>query len=68
MLRKEENEILTRVGPGTPMGGVFRRFWLPAALSEELTEPGVAPIRLRILCEDLLAFGDSSGKLGVIDA
>ncbi len=50
------------------MGELFRRFWLPAALSEELTEPGGAPVRLRILCEDLLAFRDSSGKLGVIDA
>ena len=67
-MRKEENEILTRVGPGTPMGELFRRFWLPAALSEELTEPGGAPVRLRILCEDLLAFRDTSGKLGVIDA
>ena len=68
MLRKEENELLTRVGPGTPMGEVFRRFWLPAALSEELKEPGAPPVRLRILCEDLLAFRDSSGKLGIIDA
>ncbi len=58
MLRKDENELLTRVGPGTPMGDLFRRFWLPAALSEELAEPGGVPVRLRILGEDLLAFRD----------
>ena len=68
MLRKEENELLTRVGPGTPMGELFRRFWLPAALSEELTEPEGPPVRLRILGEDLLAFRDTSGKLGIVEA
>jgi nitrite reductase/ring-hydroxylating ferredoxin subunit len=68
MLRKEENELLTRVGPGTPMGEVFRRFWLPAVLSEEVSVAGGTPVRLRILCEDLLALRDSSGKLGIIDA
>ena len=68
MLRKDENELLTRVGPGTPMGDLFRRFWLPAALSEELAEPGGVPVRLRILGEDLLAFRDSSGRIGIIEA
>ena len=68
MLKKEDNELLTRVGPGTPMGDLFRRFWLPALLSEEVEQPDSAPVRLRILCEDLLAFRDSSGRVGIVEA
>jgi phthalate 4,5-dioxygenase oxygenase subunit len=68
MLSKEENDLLTRVGPGTPMGSLFRRFWLPAVLSEEIAQPDSAPVRLRILSEDLLAFRDSSGRAGLVDA
>jgi phenylpropionate dioxygenase-like ring-hydroxylating dioxygenase large terminal subunit len=68
MLTKEDNELLTRVGPGTPMGDLFRRFWLPALLSEEVEQPDSAPVRLRILCEDLLAFRDSSGRVGIVEA
>jgi phenylpropionate dioxygenase-like ring-hydroxylating dioxygenase large terminal subunit len=68
MLKKEDNDLLTRVGPGTPMGELFRRFWLPALLSEEVEQPDSAPIRLRILCEDLLAFRDSSGRVGIVEA
>ena len=67
-MRAEENEILTRVGAGTPMGELFRRFWLPAVLSAEVAESGGVPVRIRVLGEDLLAFRDSSGRLGVIDA
>ncbi len=67
MLSKEDNELITRVGPGTPMGQLFRRFWLPAMLSEELPEPDCAPVKLRLLGEDLLAFRTTSGKVGVID-
>jgi len=66
MLTQEENELLTRTGPGTPMGELFRRFWLPAALSEELTPDG-PPLRLTILHEDLVAFRDSDGRVGIID-
>jgi phthalate 4,5-dioxygenase oxygenase subunit len=68
MLTKEDNEVLTRVGPGTPTGELFRRFWLPALLSEEVLEPDCAPVRLKILCEDLLAFRDSSGRVGIVEA
>ena len=68
MLKKEDNDLLTRVGPGTPMGELFRRFWLPAALSEELRWPGGTPVRLRILGEDLLGFRDDAGELGIVSA
>jgi phthalate 4,5-dioxygenase len=67
MLRKEQNDLVTQTGPGTPMGELFRRFWLPALLSEELTEPGGEPVRLQLLSERMLAFRDSEGKLGLID-
>ena len=67
MLTKEENELITRTGPGTPMGDVFRRFWLPVALSRELPEPDCPPVRLRILTEDLVAFRDSEGQVGLLD-
>jgi phthalate 4,5-dioxygenase oxygenase subunit len=49
MLRKEQNDLLTQTGPGTPMGELFRRYWLPALLSEEVTEAGGAPVRLQLL-------------------
>ena len=58
MLTEADNERLTRVGPGTPMGNLFRRYWLPACLSEELPEPDGAPVRVRLLGEDLVAFRD----------
>lgn len=68
MLTREDNELLTRVGPGTPMGEWFRRFWLPALLSEELPRPDGPPIRLRILGEDLVAFRDTQGRAAIIEA
>ncbi len=68
MMTRQANERLTRVGPGTSMGTAFRRFWLPALLSAEIAAPDSPPIRLRILCENLIAFRDSSGRVGVIDA
>lgn len=67
MLSHEDNERLCRVGPGTPMGNLFRRFWLPAMLSTEI-EPDSPPRRLRILGEDLVGFRDSDGRAGIIDA
>jgi phthalate 4,5-dioxygenase len=66
MLTKEENERLTRVGPGTPMGEMLRRYWLPACLSEELPEPDCDPVRVRLLGEDLVAFRDSNGRVGLV--
>jgi nitrite reductase/ring-hydroxylating ferredoxin subunit len=50
------------------MGEVFRRYWIPACLSEEIAEPDSAPIRVRILGEDLVAFRDSSGEVGLVAA
>jgi phenylpropionate dioxygenase-like ring-hydroxylating dioxygenase large terminal subunit len=68
MLSKEDNEILCRVGPGTPMGELFRRFWLPALLCTEIARPDCTPRRLRILGEDLVAFRDTDGNAAVISA
>jgi phenylpropionate dioxygenase-like ring-hydroxylating dioxygenase large terminal subunit len=68
MLSKEDNERLTRVGPGTPMGNVFRRYWLPALASHELAERDGAPVRVKLLGEDLIAFRDTDGAIGIVDA
>jgi phthalate 4,5-dioxygenase len=68
MLTPHDNDRLTRVGPGTPGGALFRRYWLPALLSEELPEADGAPVRTRILGEDLVAFRDSEGNVGIVDA
>jgi phthalate 4,5-dioxygenase len=61
------NEIMTRVGPGTPMGDALRRFWMPALLGSEL-KPDGAPVRLRLLGEDLVSFRDTDGRIGIVDA
>lgn len=65
MLSQRDNDTLCRVGPGTPMGELFRRFWLPAMLSSVLPEPDCAPVRLKLLGENLVAFRDSEGRAGV---
>jgi phenylpropionate dioxygenase-like ring-hydroxylating dioxygenase large terminal subunit len=62
----EENELLTRVGPGTPMGDLLRRYWLPLMESEELGPPDGPPQRVRLLGESLVAFRDSSGSAGLL--
>src|SRR6476659_8446144 len=66
MLKQEENELITRVGPGTPMGNTLRRYWMPALLASELPEPDSDPVRLRLLGEDLIGFRDSNGVVGLI--
>jgi len=68
MLRAEDNERLVRIGPGTPAGELFRRYWQPVLLSSELPERDGAPIRVRILGEDLVAFRDTEGHIGLVDA
>jgi len=68
MLTREDNDLITQVDAGTPMGEYFRRFWLPAMLSEELPGPDCTPARVRLLGEDLVAFRDTEGKVGVVDA
>src|SRR5579871_5229401 len=65
MLTAAENEILTRVGPGTPMGSLMRHYWLPCLFSWELTADG-PPERVRLLGEDLIAFRASDGQVGMV--
>jgi phenylpropionate dioxygenase-like ring-hydroxylating dioxygenase large terminal subunit len=68
MLKPEDNQRITRVGPGTPMGNLQRRYWLPFVLASDLPEPDGPPVRVRLLGEDLIAFRDSDGAVGLIDA
>jgi phenylpropionate dioxygenase-like ring-hydroxylating dioxygenase large terminal subunit len=68
MLTVEENERVTRVGPSTPGGKYLRRFWWPMCLSSELPEQDGAPLRVRLLSEDLIAYRDTEGKVGLVDA
>src|SRR5437867_7556747 len=67
MLRKEDNELLCRVGPGTLMGDLMRQYWLPFLYSWEV-EPDGPPLRVRLLGEDLVVFRDSAGKVGMLAA
>ncbi|MDH4189739.1 MAG: aromatic ring-hydroxylating dioxygenase subunit alpha [Betaproteobacteria bacterium] len=66
-MKAEQNELLTRTGPGTPMGELFRRYWIPALLASELPGPDCAPVRVKLLSERLIAFCDTQGRLGLID-
>ena len=66
MTTRAEGELLSRVGPGTPMGNFMREYWVPAALSSELTANG-PPMRLMLLGEQLIAFRDRAGRVGVLD-
>jgi phthalate 4,5-dioxygenase len=67
MLSSADNELLTRTSAGTAMGEYFRRFWHPIALSSELAEPDCPPIRVRVMSEDLVAFRDTKGRVGLIE-
>jgi phenylpropionate dioxygenase-like ring-hydroxylating dioxygenase large terminal subunit len=66
MLSKQDNEVLCRVGPGTPMGTLMRQYWIPVLLSSELPAPDCPPLRLRILGENLVAFRTTSGAVGIV--
>ncbi len=68
MLKPQDNERLVRVGPETPMGNLLRRYWQPALLSSELPDNDGAPVRVRLFGEDLIAFRDTSGAVGFLDA
>ena len=68
MLSQEDNELITNTNRGTPMGEVFRRFWIPVLMSEELPGPDCTPVRVQILGETLTAFRDTLGRIGLIDA
>jgi len=67
MLRQNQNDLLTRTGPGTPGGQLFRSYWLPALLAEELPENACPPVRVKLLSERLVAFRDTHGRYGLID-
>jgi phenylpropionate dioxygenase-like ring-hydroxylating dioxygenase large terminal subunit len=67
MLSAEVNELLTRTGPGAPTGELFRQYWIPALLAEELPADDCPPVRVKVLSERLIAFRDSDGRYGLID-
>src|SRR2546422_95912 len=67
MLSAPQNEVLTRVGPGTSMGRLMRRYWVPALLSWEVAEPDGSPVEVRLLGEDLVAFRATDGTVGIVD-
>lgn len=67
MLTQQMNELLTRTGPGTAMGDLFRQYWIPALLASELEEHDGPPVRVKLLGERLVAFRDSEGRYGLID-
>ncbi len=67
MLSKEQNDLVTQTGPGTAMGDLFRCYWLPVLLAEELPENDCPPVRVKILSERLVAFRDTLGRYGLID-
>src|ERR1044071_5685754 len=65
VLTPEENALLTQVGPGTPGGELLRRYWLPIAAAQELTDESPTKFA-RVLAEDLVLFKDKSGRFGLI--
>ncbi|WP_134704231.1 aromatic ring-hydroxylating dioxygenase subunit alpha [Ammoniphilus sp. YIM 78166] len=65
MLSQQQNELLTKVGPGTPMGNLLRRYWIPVAATSELKDKPTK--KVRVLGEDLVLYRDRSGNLGLID-
>jgi phenylpropionate dioxygenase-like ring-hydroxylating dioxygenase large terminal subunit len=67
MLSHEENELMCRVGPGTGMGEVMRRAWMPALLSSELPERGGDPVHVELRGENFAAFRDGDGNVGLLD-
>ncbi|MDB5940871.1 MAG: (2Fe-2S)-binding protein [Ramlibacter sp.] len=66
-MKNEMAEVLVRVGPGTTMGTLLRRYWVPVLLQSEIAQPDCAPVRVKILGEKLLAFRDSEGRAGLVD-
>ena len=67
MMSREQNEQLSRTGPGTPMGKLLRRYWAPFLLASEIPEPDCPPVRVKLMGESLVAFRDSKGRIGLID-
>ena len=67
MIDAKQNDDLTRTGAGTLMGDLFRRYWLPVLHAWELPEPDCPPVRVKLLGEELIAFRDTEGRLGLLD-
>ena len=66
MLTAEDNKFLTQIGPGTPMGALFRQYWIPLLMSSELPDRDGDIKRVRILGENLVAFRDTSDRIGLL--
>jgi phthalate 4,5-dioxygenase len=66
MLSAADNATITQTRPGTPVGELFRRFWLPALLPSELPDVDSVPVRLTLLNERLIAFRDTTGNVGIV--
>jgi phthalate 4,5-dioxygenase len=66
MLTREQNDLLCRVEGDATMGQIMRRHWLPVCMAEEVAERDGAPVRARLLGEDLVVFRDSDGTVGVL--
>jgi phthalate 4,5-dioxygenase len=67
MLGKKDNEVLSHVGRGTPLGGFMRRYWHPIALSSQVAQPDGDPLRVQLLGEHFVVFRDTAGRVGVLD-
>ena len=67
MLKKDHNDLLTQTGPDSPMGQLFRCYWIPAMLAEELPSNDCPPVRVKLFSERLIAFRDTDGRLGLMD-
>lgn len=67
MLSRENNDLVTRVGPGTQMGALMRRYWIPAAFASQVEKPDSPPVRVKLLGEQLVLFRDTQGRLGLVD-
>ena len=67
MITHEQNEYLCRTNAGTPMGELFRRYWIPALMAEELPRPNCPPVQVQLLGERLIAFRDTQGRIGLMD-
>ena len=67
MLTQNENDLLTLTSANAPMGQYFRRFWQPVALSSELPDRDGEPLRVKVMGEQLVAFRDTEGQIGLFD-
>lgn len=67
MLSQKDNDYLCRVGPGTPMGALLRRYWTPITRSVDAPEPDGPPVRARLFGENFVVFRDTNGRVGVLD-